>query len=77
MFEPHLTVELYFKVLIGCSHNNRLYVMVVVVVVGRSWQATNVPQPAGLLYRYVMVHLLHLYIGVSVHYMCTGLFTRS
>jgi hypothetical protein len=25
--------------------------LVVVVVVGRSWQATNVPQPAGLLYR--------------------------
>jgi hypothetical protein len=25
--------------------------LIVVVVVGRSWQATNVPQPAGLVYR--------------------------
>jgi len=40
IFELHLTVELYFKVLTGCSHNNRLY---------------------------VMVHLLHLYIGMSVY----------
>jgi hypothetical protein len=28
-----------------------LYIVVVVVVVGRSWQATNVLQPVGLLYR--------------------------
>jgi hypothetical protein len=28
-----------------------IHVGVVVVVVGRSWQATNVPQPVGLLYR--------------------------
>jgi hypothetical protein len=28
IFELHLAVESYFKVLLGCSHNNRLYVMV-------------------------------------------------
>jgi len=28
IFELHLTGESYFKLLIGCSHNNLLYVMV-------------------------------------------------
>jgi len=41
IFELHLAAESYFKLLIGCSHNNLLY---------------------------VMVHLLHLYMDVSVHY---------